>query len=124
MAALNTRNIREITKQILNSANRAESDSFDSINYRLALRISRLIANKFGERQNVFKEIRTLYNTTSKIIHGDAKSRQKHLEKINISKIESYLRTALKLYITILSKKTLKHQQLMDILDFGSGLQR
>ena len=63
--------------------------SFDSIVYRFAIRLSRLIADKFIDRQNLFKEVMSFYNSRSGIVYGNDKDREKYLKEANITKIES-----------------------------------
>jgi hypothetical protein len=92
-------------------------DGTDS--HKLTVRFARLMKDSFNERMTVFKEMRDFYRARSQVVHGNNKQKNKALEKINLEKIEDYLRDALKAYTMKAKETTTNHDQIIEILDLG-----
>jgi hypothetical protein len=95
-----------------------KGEGIDSISYKLSLRFCKLLQNNFEERRTLFKEIKSFYDLRSKIVHGDEQEQQEYLKKVDLKKIEDYLRTAFRQYAQRMIEQNLGHTQLIEILDF------
>ena len=83
------------------------------LNYRMALRSSKLLETDYKKRMEIKKDMTDIYKLRSKIVHGSE-------YKINpalVSKCEDYLRKSLKKYV--ICRKIMSHDEILNKLDFS-----
>jgi len=83
------------------------------LQYRISLRLSKLLENDYGKRVDIKKAFKEIYKKRSRIVHGS----EYKIDVEIINKCEDYLRKALRKYL--IYRKKMSHNRIIDSLDLS-----
>jgi Apea-like HEPN len=80
----------------------------DSVTYKLSLRYARMVKSKIKDRKDAYRNMTSLYDKRSKILHGGS------ISLTDIELIQNSTRDAIKRYIAKLPKYNFDHNRLIE----------
>jgi len=84
------------------------------VTHRISTRASRVLEENFEDRKNKRERLKKLYNSRSRIVHGE----QVRLRQKDVEEVEEITRTSLKWFMN--HKGYANHNKIIDELDLGS----
>jgi hypothetical protein len=83
------------------------------LQYRISLRLSKLLENDYRKRADVKKAFKNIYKIRSRIVHGS----EYKIDVEIINNCEDYLRKALRKYL--IYREKMSHKRIIDLLDLS-----